>query len=133
MSGELIFQTFIAMLPVAWQRAGRKGGFTYTPKKTRSAEDFIKFAVGQQWKEAPLDEPLDLEVFVFTEKPKSTPKRVLFPAVKPDWDNLGKLVGDSLNGILWKDDSRIVDGAVRKRFCDSAHPQPGYLLIVRRA
>ena len=133
MRGDLMFEMFIAMLPTAWQRAGRHGGFTYTPKKTRNAEDFIKFAVGQKWRSAPLDEPLDLVIYVFTEKPKSKPKRITLPAVKPDWDNLGKLVGDSLNGILWKDDALIVDGAVHKRYCDDMHPQPGYLLILRRA
>lgn len=133
MNGELLFQTFVAMEPVAWQRAGRKGGFTYTPTKTRNAEHHIKFVVSQLWKGAPLDEPLDLEVIVFSEKPKSKPKRVILPAVKPDWDNLGKLIGDALNGILWKDDALIVDGAVRKRYCGEAYPQPGYLITLRRA
>ncbi len=133
MSDEPIFHLFIALEPVAWQRAGRKGGFSYTPAKTRKAEDYIKWVVSQAWKGAPLDEPLDLEVFVYTMKPKSKPKRIVFPAVKPDWDNLGKLVGDALNGVLWKDDAVIVDGAVRKRYCDKDHPQPGYHLILRRA
>ena len=126
----ILFETFIALIPVAWQRAGRKGGFTYTPTKTRDAEHQIKYAVSQEWKKEPLDEPLEVEIFVFFDRPKSKPKRVIFPDVKPDWDNLGKLVGDALNGVLWKDDATIVDGIVRKRYCAPEHPQPGYLLRV---
>lgn len=31
---------------------------------------------------------------------------------KPDWDNLGKLACDALNGIAFKDDSQVDMGAV---------------------
>lgn len=34
---------------------------------------------------------------------------------KPDWDNLGKLACDALNGIAFKDDSQVDMGAVTKR------------------
>lgn len=34
---------------------------------------------------------------------------------KPDWDNLGKLACDALNGIAFKDDSQVDTGAVTKR------------------
>ncbi len=34
---------------------------------------------------------------------------------KPDWDNVGKLACDSLNGIAFKDDSQVDTGAVTKR------------------
>ena len=33
----------------------------------------------------------------------------------PDWDNCGKSVCDSLNGIAWVDDRQVVDGRVRLR------------------
>lgn len=33
---------------------------------------------------------------------------------KPDFDNIAKIVGDSLNKIVWKDDSQIVVCSFRK-------------------
>jgi len=35
---------------------------------------------------------------------------------RPDWDNLGKLISDALNGIVYKDDCQIADGRVAKRY-----------------
>jgi Holliday junction resolvase RusA-like endonuclease len=34
--------------------------------------------------------------------------------VKPDWDNLGKVVSDALNGIAWKDDAQVCWANVKK-------------------
>ena len=36
------------------------------------------------------------------------------PTKKPDWDNIGKLVTDALNGIAWHDDAQIVKSTVIK-------------------
>lgn len=33
---------------------------------------------------------------------------------RPDWDNIGKIVSDALNGIAYQDDSAIVCGVVNK-------------------
>ena len=38
------------------------------------------------------------------------------PTKKPDWDNIGKIIADSLNGVAYRDDSQIVDAQVRKFF-----------------
>ncbi len=40
------------------------------------------------------------------------------PTGKPDWDNIGKVV-DALNGIVWKDDSQVVDGRILKFYGDT--------------
>jgi Holliday junction resolvase RusA-like endonuclease len=39
-----------------------------------------------------------------------------FDTSRPDWDNVGKLVGDAGTGVLWVDDRMIVEGTVRKEF-----------------
>jgi Holliday junction resolvase RusA-like endonuclease len=44
------------------------------------------------------------------------PSAPRFPATKPDVDKLYRLVGDVLNALVWDDDSRVVDGIVRKRY-----------------
>ena len=38
------------------------------------------------------------------------------PTVKPDWDNIGKLISDALNGVAYADDKDIVFGAVQKAY-----------------
>ena len=47
--------------------------------------------------------------------------RLIFPGKKPDWDNIGKIICDALNGIVWKDDAQIVDGRVVKLYAE--HPR----------
>lgn len=51
------------------------------------------------------------------------------PTVKPDWDNIGKLVADALNGIAYDDDKCIVDAQVRKFY--SEQPRTEIVLIGR--
>ena len=54
--------------------------------------------------------------------PKSTPKcrrsamlsGAIRPTKKPDWDNIGKLVCDALNGVAYDDDKCVCEAVVRK-------------------
>jgi Holliday junction resolvase RusA-like endonuclease len=76
----------------------------------------------------PLDEALSVSVGAFMPIPASFSKAKrqaaldfdLMPTGKPDADNLGKTV-DSLNGVVWRDDSSIVRMLVTKFY--SAHPR----------
>ena len=45
-------------------------------------------------------------------------ERKIRPMKKPDFDNFGKIVCDSLNDIAYHDDAQIVDAQVRKFFSD---------------
>ena len=51
-------------------------------------------------------------------KPAKIPKdRLGYPITIPDCLKLGRAVEDSLSGIIYKDDSQVVDlGPVRKRY-----------------
>lgn len=40
----------------------------------------------------------------------------LYPVCRPDADNLAKSLADGANGVVWTDDSRIVDMRIRKRY-----------------
>lgn len=40
------------------------------------------------------------------------------PTKKPDCDNVGKVIADSLNGIAYKDDAQIVSMAIDKYFAE---------------
>lgn len=72
----------------------------------------------------PLDEPLIVTIIASLLKGKTVTRE--YPAVKPDCDNLGKLVADAGNKIIWKDDAQIVRMTIEKEYSDS----PGWLLTV---
>lgn len=42
----------------------------------------------------------------------------LYPTKKPDWDNVGKIICDALNGIAYRDDAQIVFAAVSKSYTE---------------
>ena len=65
-------------------------------------------------------EPLKLDVTFFFTIPKSYSKKRrdemdgTFKSNRPDLDNLEKAVYDSMNGVLYVDDSQIVEHTTRK-------------------
>ena len=111
----------VSMLPIgkARARAGRHG--FYTPKRTSEAERLI----GWEAKKAmdgkpPLEGALALEWVSLFPYPKSWPKRKIeityWHTIKPDKDNIEKLIKDSLKGIAWKDDCQVCKGTSEKRY-----------------
>ena len=74
----------------------------------------------------PADTYVDLQIIAYLKIPKSTTKAKrakmlsgeIRPTVKPDWDNLGKLISDALNGVAYDDDKCVVDARVRKFYSD---------------
>lgn len=74
---------------------------------------------------APFTGPLVISIIGYFPIPKSTSKkerekmlhRIIRPTIKrADWDNIAKVIGDSLNNIAYIDDSQIVDGRVSKLY-----------------
>lgn len=130
----LVFETTIPIRPQgkARPKVVKRGKFTVaiTPDQTVLAEQSIRQHVSGEWKSAPLEVPLAVRITGYFLRPASKPRKVIFPAGKPDRDNIGKLVQDSLNGILWRDDALIVDGRDKKRYCTSAFPQECIHLVV---
>lgn len=49
------------------------------------------------------------------------------PSTKPDWDKMGRSVGDALNGICYRDDAQITTAIVRKRWGEA-----GVHVVVRQ-
>lgn len=72
---------------------------------------------------APLAGPVAMRVTFYLPRPKSAPRRVLYPATKPDLDKLVRSVGDALKGLAYEEDSRIVDIDARKRFAVESAPR----------
>lgn len=67
----------------------------------------------------PLEGPLRVVVVAYFELAKShhrkrTPVPERWSENPKDWDNIGKIVSDAGNGILWLDDRQVADGRVQK-------------------
>lgn len=115
--------------PVAKQRPkfARMGSFvrTYTPTKTVNYESLVRLAASEQMNGArPLEGPLELLVEIGLQIPVSASKKQqalmaankVMPTKKPDGDNVLKAVKDAINGVVWRDDSQVVDGRYVKRY-----------------
>lgn len=119
--------------PFGWQRAGNnhRTKVHYTQKETRQHEQLVKWAYRKYCGNYhfPKDTPIEIVVYAFYAIPKNTSKAKrakmiageIRPIIKPDWDNIGKLVSDALNGIAYDDDKQVVDGTTRKFYSD--HPR----------
>lgn len=112
-------------------RFSRRGNYvsTYTPEKTVNYEELVKLEYCRQCKNFNFgkDVPLYSCVIAYYNIPKRTSKantklmkdKIIRPTKKPDYDNIGKIINDALNGIAYHDDSQIVDGLVRKFYSDN--------------
>jgi len=96
-------------------RFGR--GHAYTSSKTRAFENEIVCLAKRQWvNKPPLDKPLSCVITFYLERPKTT--KLLAP--KPDVDNYCKALLDSLNEVLFKDDSQIVELYAKKAWAEES-------------
>ena len=90
--------------PVSKERprvTSRKGkSITYTPERTRVAERSIAWEVVAQNSGIAMDAGLDFRVDVLFVSKSNRRK---------DIDNLIKLVLDALNGVVYEDDSQVVE------------------------
>lgn len=105
-----------------------KYGHDYTPKETRAYEEFAKkcffAAAGSSF--IPLQGALRIKIFAGYPIPKSVSKKrraamlagTELPTKKPDWDNIGKIICDALNGVAYGDDAQITKSEVDKRYID---------------
>lgn len=72
----------------------------------------------------PCDGPMCLKVIFYRERPESHFRKggglkanaPAFPHTKPDADKLLRAVQDAMKGVVYTDDSRIVDPQVSKRW-----------------
>jgi Holliday junction resolvase RusA-like endonuclease len=96
----------------------RATGRTYTPTATTDAMAQVQaafLATGAPM--APRGVPVAVSVETERRLPASRPKRVEREpdVVKPDADNVAKLVLDALNGVAWEDDTQVTALSVVKR------------------
>ena len=126
---SIIFSTFIPTMPKTKARPRlTRSGHAYTPKSTADAELLIKLAVARQWRQKPVTGALSLMLRVYLPKPKRS--KMTYP--KGDTDNFLKLVLDSLNNLVYVDDTQVVSVFAHKQYCNNEAPEPGYQITVVR-
>lgn len=104
----------------------RATGRAYTPADTAKYESHLRLA-GQDAMagRAPLDGPLRVLIEARFPVPQSWSRKKreaalrgeVFPTVKPDADNLVKMI-DALNEVVWRDDKQVVAAAILKLYSD---------------
>ena len=108
-------------------------------KKSRPWKTLISAMAADVWNQPPLDEPIELALTFTMPRPKGHfGSRKGEPVLKesaptwhtsaPDTTKLVRAVEDALNGVVWKDDSRVVKQSAEKRYGD----RPGVLIEIRR-
>ena len=107
-----------------------RGNFSqaYTPKETVNYENLVKYSYMEQGNGFvfPRESMLSVEITAYYEVPKSTSKKKaaemlagnIRPTKKPDFDNIGKIICDSLNTIAYHDDSAIVEAQIHKYYAE---------------
>jgi Holliday junction resolvase RusA-like endonuclease len=108
-------------------KAGKKFVQTYTPDSTSSYEDLVRW----YYKQAATAKGIEMfdgcicvDIYAAHPIPATTSQKqrrlmIAQPApVKPDKDNIEKIIYDALNKIAWPDDNRVTDGSYKKRYAD---------------
>lgn len=101
----------------------------YTPKQTVEYENLVRLAYATLAKNFRFADgaQLRVEITAYYDVPKSATKKVksrmlsgeLRPTKKPDFDNVAKIVCDSLNGVAYRDDAAIVSANVEKWYAEN--------------
>lgn len=113
--------------PKGWGRPGfnRRTGAVFTQEGTLEYERAVKAAyLATTNYYADEDQPMAVLVTAFYKIPKSDTKAVrerklrnwTKPVIKPDADNILKIILDGLNDVAWADDKQVVDVQCRKRY-----------------
>ena len=106
-------------------RFTRAGKFTrvYTDKQTLDYESLIKsFAMEAMGSTDPLEKPVSVFLYVRHPIPQSYSKKrtkaclggLEKPCKKPDIDNIAKTYLDGMNGVVFVNDTQVVDLHVKK-------------------
>lgn len=112
--------------PVAKARPRFANGMVYTPDKTHQYEEFVALMYKREYHDYmfPKDSPLRVVMDFYFKPPKSTSKKKYWEMIggelRPtkrttgDTDNLEKAILDAGNGVIWPDDSQVVEVTARK-------------------
>jgi crossover junction endodeoxyribonuclease RusA len=116
----------------AFQVPGGKTVVTSSSTSTKAWGDAVRLHVAS-WatkfvKDGPVAVALDFVLPRPKSAPKTKPRRWALAAKKPDIDKLERAIFDALTGVIWGDDSQVVETRHRKRV--AWEEPPGVHIIV---
>lgn len=111
---------------IVFPRSGKPFIHNYPDPDTAAYEKVLaEYASLLMRRRVPTERPVALIVHAFLPIPKSWTNRdyaaavagAILPTGRPDGDNYLKIV-DALNGVVWVDDSQVVDARVIKQYSE---------------
>lgn len=132
------FEFFVPGKPQGKARARtvrlKSGAVTsFTPERTATYENWIRTCFISEYQKRhgdglhfPLTGAVEIDINACFAIPKSYSKKKrleclkdkIWPTVKPDVDNIAKVVCDALNGFAYSDDKQIVSLTINKGFVE---------------
>ena len=98
---------------------GKMHGFR--PAKTSHAMDDLRAQLKPQlpagW--TPIQGAIRMRLVFSRTKPKSLSKKIIYPTTRSDIDNYIKLVLDSLNTVVFRDDAQIIEIYAKKEYSEN--------------
>lgn len=119
------------VIPLGVNPKTGKQMYSAKPYQPKAVTDYTKLVKLQAMKNRP-QEPLDGCIVLVIDAYFPMPKYILNnkkkfadaisgklrPKVSPDWDNTAKPICDAIEGMYYTNDSRIVDGRLRKWYAE---------------
>lgn len=107
-------------------RSGNKS-ISYTSSKTKDYEKQVALCYQIARQEYFGTKPLKATITAYYPVPQSNSKKIretklqqqILPCIKPDCDNIAKIILDALNGIAYEDDKQVVFLVVGKLYSDN--------------
>lgn len=89
---------------------------TAANSKTKPWAQMITATALSERPEQPLEGAIALRLAFYLPRPVSLPKKARMAIKKPDLDKLSRTVKDALTGVIWKDDSQVVQLLATKEY-----------------
>ena len=126
---QIMFTVYGEPVAKGRPRFAKRGNYvqTYTPVKTKSYEDEVRlFATTAKGSGSTLEGSVSVFIYISFSVPQSYSKRKREACLsgetkhtkKPDLDNVAKAIIDGMNGIIFKDDSQIINLNVTKVYAE---------------
>jgi len=113
----MTFEIFIPIKPVAWSRPrfDARSKIVFNSRELRSYELALRSHLTRCFfKAKPISGDVFMRINFFLQPPKKKVRER--PGIRPDLSNLVKAVEDAANGVLWGDDSQIVETISTKTY-----------------
>lgn len=114
-------------VPIVDPKTGRAITFTHQTDELVKWREHVRAVAAEVSTGALFDGPVELRCAFYLQRPgtliwKTRPMPTEPCTKRPDLDNLLKAVKDALKGVIWRDDSQVVEIHAQKRYAAG----PGY-------